>query len=180
MEAFLTGLTLPRRVLALCAAASAALLAGAHAFERIGGLPPCLLCLDQREAHWAALFVAAVMLGFAVAGARRVVAAGLAALALVYAASTGLAGYHAGVEWGFWPGPAACAAGDPDLSGITPDDLFASLDQGGAPSCGEAPWRMLGVSMAGWNALASLGLAVLAGGACVHFAWRMDRRVVSA
>ena len=179
MEAFLTSLTLPRRVLALCAAASAALLAGAHAFERLGGLPPCLLCLDQREAHWAALAVAAVMLGFAVAGARRVVAAGLAALALVYLFSTGLAGYHAGVEWGFWPGP-PCAAGTADMSALTPGDLLASLEEGGSPACDEAAWRMLGVSMAGWNALASLALAALAGGACVLFARRMDRRGAGA
>ena len=180
MEAFLTSLTLPRRVLAVCAAASAVLLAGAHAFERLGGLAPCLLCLDQREAHWAALAVSAAMLGFALAGARHVVAAGLAALALVYLFSTGLAGYHAGVEWGFWPGPAACAAGQADMTGITPDDLFGSMDEGGSPSCGEAAWRLLGVSMAGWNALASLALAGLAGGACVLFARRMDARTAAA
>ena len=174
MEAFLTSLTLPRRVLTLCALASAGLLAGAHAFERIGGMAPCLLCLDQREAHWAALAVAAAMLGFALAGARRVVAAGLAALALVYLFSTGLAAYHAGAEWGFWPGPAACAAGAVDMTGVTADDLFGSLDEGGSPTCTEAAWRLMGVSMAGWNALASLALAGLAAGACVLFARRMD------
>ena len=180
METLLANLTLPRRVLAICAVASAALLGGAHAFERIGGLAPCLLCLDQREAHWAALGLGAVMLGFAMAGARRVVAAGLAALALVYLFSAGLAGYHAGVEWGFWPGPAACAAGPADMTGLTADDLFGSLTEGGSPSCNEAAWRLMGVSMAGWNALLSLALAGLAGGACVLFARRMDGRAVAA
>ena len=180
MEAFLTPFAVPRRALIVCLAVSAALLAGAHAFERLGGMAPCLLCLDQREAHWAALGVGAVLLGLAQAGAGRLVAAGLGALVLVYLFSAGLAGYHAGVEWGFWPGPAACAAADGDA--VTTAGILASIEATEAvgPSCSEAAWRMLGVSMAGYNALASLALAGVAGAACAVFARRMDRRVVRA
>ena len=57
MEAFLTSFAMPRRTLVLCLLVSASRIVGAHAFERLGGMAPCLLCLDQREAHWTALGV---------------------------------------------------------------------------------------------------------------------------
>ena len=177
MGAFLTSFAVPRRALALCLVVSAALIAGAHAFERIGGMAPCLLCLDQREAHWAALGVGAVLLVLARAGAARLVAAGLGALALVYLFSAGLAGFHAGVEWGFWPGPDACA---PATGAVSADDILNSLGAPGpeGPSCSAAAWRLFGVSMAGYNALISAGLAGIAIAACAVFARRMDRGVV--
>ena len=183
MEAFLTSFAVPRRALILCLAVSAALIAGAHAFERIGGMAPCLLCLDQREAHWTALGVGAVLFALAQAGAARVVAAGLGALTLVYLFSAGLAAFHAGVEWGFWPGPDGCAAPTPaDMTSLGTDDILGSLDRPGpeGPACSEAAWRMLGISMAGYNAVISLGLAVACGLACAVFARAMDRSVVHA
>ena len=183
MEAFLTSFAVPRRALIVCLAVSAGLIAGAHAFERIGDMAPCLLCLDQREVHWTALGAAAILLGFARFGAARVVAAGLGALALVYAFSAGLAGFHAGVEWGFWPGPDACApVTAADRAGVDAGSLLGSLDEPGpeGPSCSLAAWRMLGVSMAGYNALISLALAAAAGGACALFARRMDRPAAHA
>ena len=183
MEAFLTSFVVPRRALILCLTVSAGLIAGAHAFERIGGMAPCLLCLDQREAHWTALGVGAVLLVLAQLGAARLVAAGLGALAMVYLFSAGLAGFHAGVEWGFWPGPDGCAPPTrADMAGLNTDDILGSLDRPGpeGPSCSEAAWRMLGVSMAGYNALISAGLAGAAILACAVFARRLDRQVVRA
>ena len=149
--------------LALGAAASAALLAGAHAFERIGGYAPCLLCLDQREVHWVALTVALASLGLLKLKARRLALAGLGVLCLVFAFSAGLATYHAGAEWGWWEGPAACAAsGAVDIP--TAGGLLESLDKPGpsGPPCTEAAWRMLGLSMAGYNALISAALSAAA------------------
>ena len=158
----------PRGALAISAAASASLLAGAHAFERFGGLAPCALCLDQREAHWAGLGVA--LAGLALAAlfkARRVAAAAAGAAALVYLVSAGLAFYHAGVEHKFWPGPATCSGSGP----VTVD--AASLDDvlsGGAPivSCTDAAWTLFGVSMAGYNLLASAALFGLCAIAAAH------------
>lgn len=183
MEAFLTSFAVPRRALILCLAVSAGLIAGAHAFERIGGMAPCLLCLDQREAHWTALGVGAVLLGLAQLGAARLVAAGLGALALVYLFSAGLAGFHAGVEWGFWPGPEGCAPPTrADVDGLGMGDILGSLDEPGpeGPTCSHAAWRMFGVSMAGYNALVSAGLAGVTILACAVFARRLDRGVVRA
>ncbi|MEL6212507.1 MAG: disulfide bond formation protein B [Pseudomonadota bacterium] len=153
--------SLIRLALVVGAAASASLLAGAHAFER-AGFAPCDLCLDQREAHWAALAVAfAGLVSAFVIRARLVAAASVGALALVYALSTGLAFYHTGVEFSFWAGPASCSQiGD---SVTTLEQLQEGLKEAPAgPACNEAPWRLFGVSMAGYNMLASAGLFALA------------------
>lgn len=137
------------------ALASAAMLAAAHAFENFGGLPPCTLCLRQREVYWVALAVG--LIGFAAwrwPATRRWVALALTAIFLV---GVGVAAYHAGAEWKFWPGPASCASTGGSVSA---DDLLAALGGGvKPPACDEALWVFLGLSMAGWNALISLGLA---------------------
>ena len=157
--------TAPRNVLVICAALSAALLAGAHLFERVGNMPPCLLCLEQREVHWAAL--AASLMATAVVrlmgSSDRILTAALGALALVYLFSTGIAGYHAGVEWSLWAGPRQCSGVGGSIDQFTASDLLNGLDgPSSGPSCNEAPWRMMGISMAGYNALISIGLCALA------------------
>lgn len=139
------------------------MLGAAHAFERFVGLEPCLLCLRQREVYWLAIPIALAGLIFSRAGAKwpglRLTASVIAALAVIFAYGAGLAAYHAGVEWHFWPGPAACA---PSTGGV---DARAVLEALGsvqkAPSCDAAPWHLFGLSMAGYNALISLKLAVL-------------------
>ncbi len=151
----------PRGALVMAAAASALLLAGAHAFERFGGFAPCALCLDQREAHWTGLGVAVAGLALgALFKAQRVAAAAVGACALVYAFSAALAFYHTGVEYKFWPGPATCSGGGPvDLS----DSALADVLAGVAPavSCVDAPWTLFGVSMAGYNFIISAGVLAL-------------------
>jgi disulfide bond formation protein DsbB len=159
------------------AAASGALLFGAHAFEAMG-YAPCPLCLDQREAHWTALGVAGAGIAASLLFRSRVGAGATAgALALVYAVSAGLAGFHLGVEYDFWPGPATCAgaAGAGTDSGALIDALNKRPLP---PACDEAAWRLFGISMAGYNFLASVGLfALTAAGAAsaLRFA-RVARR----
>jgi disulfide bond formation protein DsbB len=143
--------------------ASALMLAIAHAFETFGGLSPCILCLKQREVYWVAgtMAVIGIAAGFTPlrAWAPRVVC-GL--LAVAFLVGMGIAIYHAGAEWKFWPGPAACAA---NRHGVTAADMAAVLSgaKSHAPSCEEAAWRLFGISMAGYNVLISLKLAILSG-----------------
>ena len=149
--------TLVDQALIIAAATSAALLAGAHIFQHFG-YAPCALCLDQRQAHWTGL---ALALGGIIVGAafnwRRAAIATAGACALVYLFSSGLAFYHAGVENHFWPGPATCSGGGPvDLGDSSLIDIIGQKPSG--PSCSEAAWRFLGVSMAGYNLLFSAGL----------------------
>lgn len=142
-------------------AASALMLAIAHAFETIGGLAPCTLCLRQREVYWAAAWIAlAGMLVVRMPRGRRWRAAFDGLLALIFLVGAGVAIYHAGAEWKWWPGPSACASTGGGVDAAAIADLL-----GGAkikpPACDEAAWVFAGLSMAGWNALASLGLAGL-------------------
>lgn len=162
MRDVLDTLSFSEKVLIAAFVASAALLAGAHLFEKVGGLVPCILCLDQREAHWAALGVSAAGLA-----ASRLLKSGLGgaaavgAAALVYAVSAGLAFYHTGVEFEFWPGPALCSGGGA-VGPIDITDIGAALDGPvDAPACDDIQWSFLGVSMAGYNLLISAGLFAL-------------------
>lgn len=158
--------TAPRNALTLSATASALLLAGAHAFEKFGGLAPCALCLDQREAHWAGLAVALAGLTLGIAfRAKRVAAAAVGASALVYFFSAALAFYHTGVEFKFWPGPTTCTAATP-----VDGDALSDVLNGVAPvvSCADPAWTLFGISMAGYNLLASAGLFALCAVAAIR------------
>lgn len=140
--------------------ASAAMLATAHVFQRLG-YAPCVLCLKQREVYWAAGGVALaglLLTRFLLKDARWRAALNLI-LGLIFLIGAGVAAYHAGVEWKFWPGPAACAPG----GAVSAEDMGALLagEAVEMPACDEAAWVFLGLSMAGWNALASLALTVL-------------------
>jgi len=159
--------------LLLGALASAALLAGAHAFETFGHYAPCELCLKQREVHWLALWVGAI--GYGVSFWRPNLARpACLLLGLVFVGSTIVATYHAGVEWKWWPGPAACTGGG-HVGKITAADMakLLSNDVGHIVQCDEAAWRMFGISMAGYNAVIS---AVLAALSLIEGAYRGGRR----
>ena len=145
----------------LCALlASAGMLAIAHAFQTFGGLAPCELCLHQREGYWAAAAVAAVfMVVVRTAGGPRWRAFSCWLLAAIFLGEAALAAYHAGVELKYWPGPQACTG-----AGLVTAGDMANLLKGvvqKAPRCDEPAWTFAGLSMAGWNALAALGLTVL-------------------
>jgi disulfide bond formation protein DsbB len=128
-----------------------ALLAGAFAFEHIGGLPPCEMCWWQRWAHMAALAfaIAAFAAGRLPDRGRSFV--WLAALAILTSGLIG--GYHAGVEAGLFEGFTRCTASG---GGRTLADIMATP----LVRCDEVQWELFGISMAGWNAILS-GLAAL-------------------
>ncbi len=153
----------------LCAVlVAAAMLATAHAFETFGGYAPCTLCLRQREVYWAILGVgAAFMVLVRMPGGPRWREATCWVLGLMFLAGCGLAVYHAGAEWKFWPGPQACSSGGGTVNAA---DLSAFLEGAKVkpPACDEAPWVFAGLSMAGWNAVVSLVLAILSGLAAIR------------
>jgi disulfide bond formation protein DsbB len=139
--------------------ASALLLAIAHAFQTFGGLEPCTLCLQQRDVYWTAMAVSALAL-IAARTPARMIARPLfgALLTCVFATGAVIAARHAGAEWKWWPGPATCSG----IGGGVSAAALASLMHGAkvaSPRCDEAAWVFLGLSMAGWNFLISLGLA---------------------
>ncbi len=132
----------------------------ALALERFGGYAPCPLCLQQRYAFYAgipALFAALCL----IAGDLRKAAAFLFfAVCLAFLANAGLGIYHAGVEWKFWPGPDTCSSALQPLSSQS-GGLLKQIETTRVVRCDEAPLRVLGVSLAGWNVVASFLAFVL-------------------
>ncbi len=148
-------------------AVSAAMLTAAHIFENLG-YAPCTLCLRQREVYWVALAVAvANLIVTRLLTGSRFERAMDAALGLIFLFGAGLAFYHSGVEWQWWPGPQACASTG---AGATADALNALLNGADIrpPACDEPNWWFLGLTMANWNTLVSLGLAGLGGLATIR------------
>jgi disulfide bond formation protein DsbB len=155
----------PRHAALAPLAVSGGLLLGALAFQYLGGLAPCALCLDQRWAHGAALVLA--IAGLIVGGRAGWILIALAGLAMVVSAGIGV--FHVGVEQKWWAGPTGCSGGD--LSGLTPAEAAKRLMETPVVRCDEIAWSLLGISMAGWNAIVSAG----AGVAIAAFAFKRVR-----
>jgi disulfide bond formation protein DsbB len=141
-------------------AVAAAVILAALGFEHIGGYQPCALCLMQRTPYYIGIpLAAAAAIAAGVATSPRLVALLFAGFAALMLYNSGLAAYHAGVEWGFWEGPAACA---PTVEIGSAAEMLNQLETAHAPSCTEASWRLLGLSFAGWNLLVSALLVAVA------------------
>jgi disulfide bond formation protein DsbB len=144
---------------AVVALGGAATIIGAWIFQYLG-YRPCELCLEQRHPYYFAIPLAVfVILGETVGSRRRILLAALAVIAALMLWNAGLAAYHAGVEWKWWPGPTTCG-GTPDLG--NPGDLLKQLQSTHVVRCDEAAWTFLGLSLAGYNFFISLGLAAVA------------------
>lgn len=137
----------------LAAAGSAVLLLAAFGFQHLGGLAPCKLCLWQRWPHAAAVLIGA----FALALPRLSILPVLGALAALTTAGIGL--YHTGVERLWWEGPNTCTSSS--TSGLSSSELLDRIMNAPVVRCDEVAWQMFGLSMASWNALASLILALI-------------------
>ena len=144
-----------RVFLALILGASLAALAAAFAGQYLFGLEPCILCLWQRVPFAVAAIVAAVGL-FALTGrGQSRLLIGLAAL--IFTLGAGLAFFHVGVQQHWWSSIAGCGGGP--VSGLSVDDLTARALAAPPKPCDVVDWRLFGLSLAGWNTIASAGLA---------------------
>jgi len=132
-----------------------AVLGSAFAFQHVGGLAPCVLCIYQRW-PWVGVIALSALVLFALPSlrARRLA---LAVACLLLLVGTGIAGYHVGVEQNWWAGTAEC--GDEGGASQTAEDLKRQLMATEVARCDEAAWSLFGISMAGWNMLISLGMA---------------------
>lgn len=137
----------------LAAGGSAGLLLAALAFQHIGGLAPCVLCIWQRWPH-----LAAVVIGLIALKSRHPALPVLGALAALTSAGIGV--FHVGVEQEWWAGLAQCSVNT--LSGVSAGDLLNTDVTVGAPAaCDKVAWSFLGLSMAAWNVVASAFFAGL-------------------
>lgn len=141
---------------AVVAGLGAAAILGAWFFQYGLGLKPCPLCLEQRYAYYFGIPLAVMLiLGDSAGAKRKVLIAGLAAIAAGMLWNTGLGIYHAGIEWKLWAGPTECSGSLDSLRGSLIDQLRTMTPV----RCDEAAWRFLGISLAGYNALISFTLA---------------------
>jgi disulfide bond formation protein DsbB len=142
----------PRQIALAAGVASLLLLAAALLFQYAGGLAPCHLCILQRWPHAAAAALGLVALA---APVRPVAAAG----GLAMLAGAGLGVYHVGVEQRWWQGPTTCVA--PAIGDVSPEELLDQILSAPVVRCDEIAWQFLGISMAGWNAIACAALVLV-------------------
>ena len=150
------------RMAFLLGAAMAVTVGIALGFQHIGGYIPCKLCYEQRIPYYIGVPVMVLALLSAWANLPGIVTRVLFLIGgalMVWGLYLGI--YHSGVEWGWWPGPTDCAVAvpPPDTGG---QGVLEAIDAYTPPSCDRAALRVLGLSFAGWNVIASLVLAVAA------------------
>lgn len=163
----------PIRIALAILVAAAATIAGAFIFEALG-YAPCELCLKERIPYYAAILVGALTLALAAKGGKGGAEAGFAALALIFAGSAAFGAWHAGIEFGFWPGPGECT-GKLDHAGSVAD-FMQQLQRVKVIRCDAPALRVFGLSLAAWNALIS---AFLAGVAALGLKASLSRSQIS-
>ncbi|MEE8515638.1 MAG: disulfide bond formation protein B [Alphaproteobacteria bacterium] len=165
----------PRAVFAVLFSASVAILGTALASQYWGGLAPCVLCIAQRYPY--AIVIGLGGVGFGLARQARVaptiftVLAGLAALVLFV--NAGIAVYHVGVEQQWWAGSAGCTGA---TGAATVEAMRAQILSAPIVRCDEVAWSLFGISMAGYNVVASAGLGAFTAAA----AFRLMNPIVRA
>jgi disulfide bond formation protein DsbB len=166
---FETNTTLTAALLVFVVAS--ATIVGAWFFQLVVGLQPCPMCLEQRYAYYAIIpLTVLVALGAAKGAPRPLLIAGLVLIALIAAGNSIFGVYHAGVEWKFWQGPTDCTGPLVDFGKA--GSLLDQLDKVKVVRCDEVQWRFLGLSLAGYNALISALMAVIAGWGATNAAKR--------
>src|SRR6476659_5605489 len=129
-----------------------ALLGGALGSQYLGGLHPCEMCYWQRWPHAAAIAIAALAFAAPAESGRSRSLTLLAALAIAISGAIGV--YHAGVEAKIFEGFTQCTALPRATSTA---DLLKQITHAPLVRCDQVQFRFLGISMAGWNAILSLG-----------------------
>ncbi|MBB3587836.1 Periplasmic thiol:disulfide oxidoreductase DsbB, required for DsbA reoxidation [Sphingomonas sp. T1] len=132
------------------------LLLGALGSQYLGGLYPCEMCHWQRWPHYSAVLLAAATFVVPQRSLR-------ASLVLVAALLIGISGaiglFHAGVEYHWWNGITACTT-TVSMAGTTPAERLAAIMNAPMVRCDSAQWSLAGISLAGFNAIFSLGGAI--------------------
>jgi disulfide bond formation protein DsbB len=138
-------------------------LGAAYCAQYVFDVKACDLCLWQRVPYGLAILWGALALAAHPNDRRSRMFLGLAAL--TFLGGFGLAIFHTGVEQHWWADAVSCTVkslkasniGDMSLNDMR-NQLLATV---GIP-CDEITWSFLGFSMANWNILASLALAIFA------------------
>lgn len=156
---------IPAAILVVCLG----MLAAALVFQYGLRLDPCILCLTERVPYAAAaVFAGLALLPRVPVAARR----GLVAVcATAFLVNAGIGAYHVGVEQHWWTS-ATCAAEASGSGGtMTLADLDRALSKPAEVPCDRVQWTLFGISLAGYNLIASLVLATASAGAASRTTW---------
>jgi disulfide bond formation protein DsbB len=151
----------PLAAAAIVTVVGALTLGAVYYFQYVMLLAPCPLCLEQRYAFYVCVPLAALLwLGASHGASKKVLVLGFLVIAGFMLWNTGLASYHAGIEWKWWQGPTDCSGPIDKIGSVT--SMMNQLQRISLVRCDEAAWRFLGISMAGYDVVVSLGLAAVA------------------
>ena len=128
-----------------------ALMLGALGSQYIGGLYPCEMCYWQRWPHDVAIVLALFAFGTRVSKAAHILVM-LAAIGIMVSGAIGV--FHAGVEYGWWPGITTCST---TAAGVSLEAIMSAP----VVRCDAPQWTLFGISLAGFNALISLGAGLV-------------------
>ncbi len=148
----------PARAATIIALVALATITGAWIFEAFGYLP-CELCLKQRIAYYIGMPLAALT-ALVVIKSTSLARALFLACAFLWLGSALFGAYHAGIEWGFWPGPTGCTGALARADSMA--DFLKQLETTKVVRCDAVAIRILGLSLAGWNAVISAAMTALA------------------
>lgn len=166
-----SNLPLDRTLAALAFALGLATILGALGSQYLGGLVPCELCLGQRLPYYIGLpFLALLLLLWRVVPVRGRMLATIV-LAALFLWGTYLGAYHAGVEYGWFPGPTSCTGTGGEIS----FDQLGDIDAARVVPCDKVQFQLFGISLAGFNAIISLAITILLAAS----AWAQKRRRVA-
>jgi disulfide bond formation protein DsbB len=133
---------------------------GAWFFEFVLKYPPCELCLEERLPYHIVIPLSLLLTIAAIAQApQKILMVGFVAVTVAMLGGAALGVYHAGVEWHFWAGPTACTGSLNNLN--SGGSILNQLQSINVVRCDEAAWRLLGISLAGYNVLICLTLAAI-------------------
>lgn len=145
----------PRAVSWLILAASVVALCMAWLAQYGFGFLPCELCLWQRYGYGLAIVLA---LGTSLSNPSfRPLGLGLLALSLAGVAA--IAFFHVGVEHSWWEGTSSCGT---RTVGNSVEEITQAIENAPLARCDQASFLLFGFSMAFYNMLYALGLALFA------------------
>ncbi|MGL1920607.1 MAG: disulfide bond formation protein B [Hyphomicrobiales bacterium] len=126
-------------------------------YEFVLNYQPCVMCYEERLPYYALI----VLTGFGLLSTAMIRKYLLIGLSILMFLASLYGAYHAGVEWGFWPGPESCTGSDLNISADI--DLLAMVQDVKIVPCDVANWRLFGISFAGYNALTAMLIAAICG-----------------
>ena len=131
------------------------MLISAFYLEYFHGALPCDLCITQRWFHGVIIAYSLIIIfiiNITLISKKHLLLGG----AILWLSSSSVGLYHFGIEMNFWTGPDGCSS-NIDFS----KDTLTYLLNKSPIKCDEVMFEIFGLSLAGWNALASFSIFLL-------------------